>query len=242
MQEQYARAGHVPQTIPRSRRCPVRRWESFLPGTGWAAPWCIGRPDLPLPGEMTSRLATRTKSATQGFLQIRCHDSGLGVTYDDSEPPLRPLRYLLAPAARGNIKGQIQPGGDPHGSPRSRSTDTATERKHFSGALFRKAATGLGYHPFPAASSNLSSPYTNPGRVEDEYCVFCGFCERYACEHYAKSTPQTFISRCWPTPTPSCAPAARCSGSPGLATKKYGYRRHLHRQCGAANSSSRLPW
>ena len=24
-------------------------------------------------------------------------------------------------------------------------------------------------------------------------CVFCGFCERYACEHYAKSTPQTFI-------------------------------------------------
>ena len=24
-------------------------------------------------------------------------------------------------------------------------------------------------------------------------CVFCGFCERYACEHYAKSVPQTII-------------------------------------------------
>ena len=24
-------------------------------------------------------------------------------------------------------------------------------------------------------------------------CVFCGFCERYACEHYAKAVPQTII-------------------------------------------------
>ena len=24
-------------------------------------------------------------------------------------------------------------------------------------------------------------------------CVFCGFCERFACEHFAKASPQTII-------------------------------------------------
>jgi choline dehydrogenase-like flavoprotein len=59
--------------------------------------------------------------------------------------------------------------------------------------MFRKAAAGLGYHPFPEPSSNLSQPYTNPEGMKLNACVFCGFCERHACEHYAKSAPQTVI-------------------------------------------------
>ena len=51
----------------------------------------------------------------------------------------------------------------------------------------------MGYHPFPQPSSNLSQPYTNPEGMKLNACVFCGFCERYACEHYAKSVPQTVI-------------------------------------------------
>jgi gluconate 2-dehydrogenase alpha chain len=39
----------------------------------------------------------------------------------------------------------------------------------------------------------LSQPYTNPEGIKLNACVFCGFCERYACEHYAKSVPQTVI-------------------------------------------------
>jgi gluconate 2-dehydrogenase alpha chain len=66
-------------------------------------------------------------------------------------------------------------------------------KEHYQGALFRKAAAGLGYHPFPQPSSNLSQPYMNPEGVKMNACVFCGFCERYACEHYAKAVPQTFI-------------------------------------------------
>jgi mannose-6-phosphate isomerase-like protein (cupin superfamily) len=93
----------------------------------------------------------------------------------------------------GNLEGQIQPGGDPHESPRSREYPTPAQKEHFSGALFRKAANSLGYHPFPQPSSNLSQPYTNPEGLKLNTCVFCGFCERYDCEHYAKSTPQTFI-------------------------------------------------
>ncbi len=51
----------------------------------------------------------------------------------------------------------------------------------------------LGYHPYPQPSANLSRPYTNPLGLKLEQCVFCGFCERYACEHYAKASPQTII-------------------------------------------------
>jgi gluconate 2-dehydrogenase alpha chain len=60
-------------------------------------------------------------------------------------------------------------------------------------ALFRKAAAGLGYHPFPQPSSNLSQPYTNPEGLAMNACVFCGFCERFGCEHFAKASPQTMI-------------------------------------------------
>ena len=61
------------------------------------------------------------------------------------------------------------------------------------GALFRKGAQSLGYHPFPQPASTLSQPYTNPEGLKLQQCVFCGFCERFACEHFAKASPQTII-------------------------------------------------
>src|SRR6476660_10645297 len=57
----------------------------------------------------------------------------------------------------------------------------------------REGAESLGYHPYPQPSSNLSRPYTNPEGLHLQACVFCGFCERYACEHFAKASPQTVI-------------------------------------------------
>ena len=64
-------------------------------------------------------------------------------------------------------------------------------KQQYAGELFTHGTTELGYHPFPQPSSNLSQPYTNPEGVKLNTCVFCGFCERYACEHFAKSVPQT---------------------------------------------------
>jgi gluconate 2-dehydrogenase alpha chain len=66
-------------------------------------------------------------------------------------------------------------------------------KETYFGALFRKGANDLGYHPYPQPSANLSRPYTNPEGLTLQQCVFCGFCERYACEHYAKASPQTVI-------------------------------------------------
>jgi gluconate 2-dehydrogenase alpha chain len=174
---------------------PVRRWESFLPGTGlggsmvhWnGQTWRFQANDF--------QLATRTRERYgKNFLDPDVTLQDWGVTYDDLEPHYDRFEYLLGTSGKaGNLRGHIQAGGDPHESPRSRDYPTPPQKELFQGALFRKAASSLGYHPFPQPSSNLSRPYTNPEGMKLNACVFCGFCERHACEHYAKSVPQTVI-------------------------------------------------
>src|SRR5437667_171317 len=95
------------------------------------------------------------------------------------------LRFAVRKALmQDNIKGQIQPGGNPFEGPRSREYPTPPMKEPHSGALFRKAAESLGYRPFPQPASTLSQPYTNPEGLTLQQCVFCGFCERFACEHF----------------------------------------------------------
>jgi gluconate 2-dehydrogenase alpha chain len=66
-------------------------------------------------------------------------------------------------------------------------------KEQYSGTLFRKAALELGYHPFLQPSANMTRPYTNPEGMTLNPCAYCGFCERYGCEHFAKASPQTVI-------------------------------------------------
>lgn len=174
---------------------PVRRWESFLPGTGLGGSMVHWNGQTYRFQATDFQLATRTRERYgKNFLDPDVTIQDWGVTYDELEPHYDRFEYLLGTSGNaGNIKGQIQPGGDPHESPRSREYPTPPMKEHFSGAMFRKAANSLGYHPFPQPSSNLSQPYTNPEGMKLNACVFCGFCERYACEHYAKSVPQTMI-------------------------------------------------
>jgi len=66
-------------------------------------------------------------------------------------------------------------------------------KEQYAGALFRKAALELGYHPFIQPSANMTQPYTNTEGIALNPCVYCGFCERYGCEQFAKASPQTVI-------------------------------------------------
>jgi gluconate 2-dehydrogenase alpha chain len=174
---------------------PVRRWESFLPGTGLGGSMVHWNGQTYRFQANDFELATRTRERYgKAFLDADVRIQDWGVTYPELEPYYDRFEYLLGTSGKaGNIKGTLQPGGDPHESPRSREYPTPPQKEHFQGAMFRKAAASLGYHPFPQPSSNLSQPYTNPEGVKLNACVFCGFCERYACEHYAKSVPQTVI-------------------------------------------------
>jgi len=67
---------------------------------------------------------------------------------------------------------------------------------HAAGKMFGPRRGGLGITAFPAASSNLSQPYKTARRAAGRL-RYCGYCERYACEMYAKSSPQTTILRCY---------------------------------------------
>ncbi len=39
----------------------------------------------------------------------------------------------------------------------------------------------------------MTRPYVNPEGMELKACNICGYCERFGCEHFAKSSPQTVI-------------------------------------------------
>ncbi|MGC1521765.1 MAG: GMC family oxidoreductase [Steroidobacteraceae bacterium] len=174
---------------------PMRRLESFLPGTGLGGSMVHWNGQTYRFQASDFQLATRTRERYgRNFLDPNLTVQDWGVTYEDLEPHYDRFEYLLGTSGKaGNIRGRIQQGGDPHEAPRARDYPTTPQKELFQGALFRKAASGLGYNPFPQPSSNLSRPYTNPEGMKLNACVFCGFCERHACEHYAKSSPQTII-------------------------------------------------
>ena len=174
---------------------PIRRLESFLPGTGLGGSMVHWNGQTYRFQASDFQMATRTRERYgRNFLDPNLTVQDWGVTYEDLEPHYDRFEYLLGTSGKaGNIRGRIQEGGDPHEAPRAREYPTPPQKELFQGALFRKAASSLGYNPFPQPSSNLSRPYTNPEGMKLNACVFCGFCERHACEHYAKSTPQTII-------------------------------------------------
>jgi gluconate 2-dehydrogenase alpha chain len=174
---------------------PMRRWESFLPGTGLggAAVHWNGQTyrfqdsDFQMHSQTVHRYGAR-------FVEEDLTLQDWGVTAAQMEPHYDRFEYLLGVSGlAGNLKGRKIAGGNPFEDPRSRPYPTPPMKEPYGSAMFRKAAAGLGYHPFPQPSSNLSQPYTNPEGMRLNTCMFCGYCERYACEHYAKSSPQTIL-------------------------------------------------
>jgi Choline dehydrogenase and related flavoproteins len=174
---------------------PMRRWESFLPatGVGGAAVHWNGQTfrfhvsDFKMKSHIEQRYG---KKFMDGDLRIQ----DWGVTYDELETHFDRFEYLCGTSGTaGNVKGKVQAGGNPFEAWRSRAYPTPAQKETYFGALFRKAVVDLGYHPYPQPSSNLSQPYTNPEGLRMNACVFCGYCERFACEHFAKSSPQTMV-------------------------------------------------
>ncbi len=174
---------------------PIRRWESFLPGTG------LGGAMVHWNGQTYRFQDTdfQTRSRTierygQGFIKGDIQPQDWGVRAADLEKHYDRFEYLLGTAGKaGHLNGQKIEGGNPFEDTRSRDYPTPPQKEPYGSAIFRKAAAGLGHHPYPQPSSNMSQTYTNPEGQTLRACMFCGFCERYGCEHYAKSSPQTIL-------------------------------------------------
>ena len=131
------------------------------------------------------------------------------ITYDELEPYYDKFEYTAGISGKaGNLRGTIQPGGNPFEGPRSREYPNPPLQRSYADTLFAAAAKELGYHPFPTPAAQSSRTYTNPDGAALNACMYCGFCMNYGCEWSAKAVPQT-------TTIP-----------PALATGKYEIRTH----------------
>jgi gluconate 2-dehydrogenase alpha chain len=174
---------------------PVRNWGAFMLGNGvggggmhWnAETWRFLPSDFVAKSHLTQRYGAK-------FLPADMTIQDWGVTYDDLEPHYDRFEYLCGTSgAAGNLKGAIQPGGNPFEGPRARPYPTKAQPQPFGHTLFAEAARSMGYNPFPQPSGNLSEAYVNPLGVRMGPCTYCGFCEWFGCANDSKASPQTTI-------------------------------------------------
>ena len=174
---------------------PMRRWEGFLPGTGLGGSAVHWNGQTYRFQDTDLRMRTLTDQRYgKNFLapELLVQDWGVGAA--DLEPYFDRFEYLMGTSGKaGHLNGRKIPGGNPFEDSRSREYPTPPQKEPYGSQIFRKAAAGLGYHPFPQPSCNLSQPYVNPEGQRIETCMFCGYCERFGCEHFAKSSPQTAL-------------------------------------------------
>lgn len=189
---------HSTLTVRRSLQetaLPYRVLGSFLPGNGvgGAGVHWNGHTWRALPEELRLRSYVTEKFGAKTI------DEGMtiedwGVSYDELEPHFDRFEYVCGISGRaGNIGGQTQAGGNPFEGPRKRAYPLPPLPTLLNGKMFGEAAKAMGYHPFPLPSANLSDAYTNEYGMQLGPCNFCGFCERFGCINYSKSSPQTCI-------------------------------------------------
>ncbi len=174
---------------------PIRSWGSFmLPngvgggGTHWnAETWRFLESDFVLRSHLTERYGA--KAIPEGMTI-----QDWGVTFADLEPHYDRFEKVCGTSGTaGNVGGRKQPGGNPYEGPRSSLYPTRAQDQPYGPTLWAKAASDMGYHPFPQPSGNLSQAYANPYGVRMAPCTFCGFCEWFGCGNYSKASPQTCI-------------------------------------------------
>jgi gluconate 2-dehydrogenase alpha chain len=174
---------------------PIRRLAGFLPGTGVGGSAVHWNGQTYRFQDSDFRLRTRTvERYGRDWVPKDIVLNDWGVTAAELEPFYDRFEKLLGVSGKaGNLRGTRVPGGNPFEDPRSSEYPTPPQKEPFGSAMFRKAAEGLGLHPFPQPSANLSQPYVNPEGLALSTCMFCGYCERFGCEHFAKASPQTVL-------------------------------------------------
>ncbi len=176
---------------PSQTALPMRNWGSFHPGNGaggagnhWAGIAFRFQPaEFRLKSYLTERYGA---NAIPEELSLQ----DWGTDWDEMEPHYDAFDKVSGISGKaGNLKGQIQEGGNPFEGPRSSEYPTGPMRQPYGPTLFAETARNMGYKPFPVPSANLSEPYTNSLGVTMGQCSYCGFCTNYGCANYSKSSP-----------------------------------------------------
>ncbi|HTD90799.1 MAG TPA: GMC family oxidoreductase, partial [Burkholderiales bacterium] len=174
---------------------PMRRLGSFLPGEGVggsAVHWSGGTwrwTDMEF--KVRSNYEERYG---KNFIPADMTIQDWGITYAELEPYYDKFEYTAAVSGKaGNLKGTIQPGGNPFEAPRARDYPVPPLKDILASRMFSETAKNMGYHPFPRPSANSSQAYTNPDGSKFGACQYCGFCQRFGCEANAKGSPHITV-------------------------------------------------
>jgi gluconate 2-dehydrogenase alpha chain len=174
---------------------PYRQYGSIVLGTGvggagvhWNGQlWRASPEDLRLRSHIEQRYGKK-------FIPQDMTIQDYPVTFEELEPHFDHFEKVCgATGTAGNLRGSLKAGGNPFEGPRSDDFPSEPLPPVYSSQLFAKAATELGYKPFPLPAANSSRAYTNPYGVRLGPCNMCGFCERFGCFLYSKAAPQTTI-------------------------------------------------
>jgi gluconate 2-dehydrogenase alpha chain len=182
---------HTPNDVA----SPYRQYGAFVFGTGvggagvhWNGQlWRASPEDLRLRSHIEQRYGKK-------FIPEDMTIQDYPVTFEELEPHFDHFEKVCgATGTAGNLRGTIKVGGNPFEGPRSDEFPSPPLPPVYGSQLFAKAASDLGYKPFPLPAANSSRPYTNPYGVRLGPCNMCGFCERFGCFLYSKAAPQTTI-------------------------------------------------
>ena len=114
------------------------------------------------------------------------------ITYEELEPYYTRMEYDIGISGRaGNLRGEIQPGGNPFEGERTHPYPLPPLVRSRAADMFSGAAREFGYNPFPQPAAILSQAYRGVSGVERSGCLYCGFCTRFGCEVDAKNSPVT---------------------------------------------------
>lgn len=179
------------RNFPGQQALPMRQLGSFLPGEGvggGAVHW-NGQTWRFQPEWFRLRSWVNERYG-EDFLAPDVTIQDWDVTYEELEPHYSFFEQVMG---IGGLPFEDGDEGNPFEGPRSQPYPNPPMKTAQSGHLFGQAAQQLGYHPFPVPSANMTRHYTNPFGAELKPCMYCGFCERFGCEHYAKASPQVNI-------------------------------------------------
>ena len=175
---------------PSQEALPMRRLGSFLPGevVGGSGVHWSGHTWRWTDMEFKVRSLYEERYG-KNFIPADMTIQDWGITYAELEPYYEKFEYVAAVSGKaGNLRGQIQPGGNPFEAPRANEYALPPLTPIYSSVLFSEAAQNNGYHPFPRPSANASRAYTNPDGAKFGACQYCGYCQRFGCEANAKGS------------------------------------------------------
>src|SRR2546426_2601354 len=149
---------------PSQEALPMRRLGSFLPGE------VVGGSGVHWSGhtwrwtDMEFRVRTLYEERYgKNFIPTDMTIQDWGITYAELEPYYDKFEYTAAVSGKaGNIRGQIQPGGNPFEAPRERDYPLPPLTPLLPQEMFRTAALPNGHSPVSRPHPHGSPAYTNP--------------------------------------------------------------------------------